>query len=884
MKKTTNLMVMVAVLLCTTVAIAQSTITGIVVEAGSNLPLPGANVIEKGTSNGVTTDFDGNFSITTTSNSGEIVITYIGYNSKTIAFSGNATLGNVEMESSQVGLEEVQIIASVAVDRKTPVAVSTIKAADIDLKLGTQEFPEVLKSTPGVFATKAGGGFGDGQIRLRGFGSVNVAVMINGIPINDMENGRVFWSNWAGLGDVTSQMQVQRGLGAAKIAVPSIGGTINIVTKTTDVEEGGNVFTSVGNDGFEKYGITYSTGLMDNGFAATVSAATTKGEGYADGLQFSGVSYFINISKEFNEQHKLSFSAFGAKQQHGQRQNRQLIETYQNSERGRKFNSDWGYRNGQVTFQEDNFYHKPQISLNHYWNLNDNTSISSSAYVSFGTGGGGGWRGVNKFTFNDDGSSEYRDGLYGPINFDKIAAENEALGPLGSETILRASRNDHNWYGLLSNLKTNLNDQMVLQVGLDFRSYKGIHFQEVTDLLGGQYYLDDDSDENNPNNIARVGDKINYDNDGHVGWIGAFGQLEYDINENFNAFVAAAVSNTSYKRVDRFNFLNSDPLQETDRFNFLGGSIKGGANYRFDSNHNVFANLGYFERAADFDAVFLNFSNDNINADAPNQKITSYELGYGYRSDKLAANVNLYRTLWSDRTEFATFQQPGGTLATANILGVNALHQGLEIDFVYKALDKLTITGMASFGDWTWQDNVRDVRIFDEDQNEIDDSPVNLHIAGLKVADAAQTTMALGLDYRFGLDTRLVIDYNYYANIYADFDPSDRTVTSDETDPALAAAEINAVFATDAAQPWKMPSYGLFDVAMTHGFDFGPFDATLTARVNNVFDTEYIADAQDGPARGNPNDPDFIPGSTAQSAFVWIGFGRTFSVGAKLNF
>lgn len=849
MNKTTRFLMLTVALLFSVVVMAQSTISGTIVEAGSNIPLPGANVIEKGTSNGVTTDFDGNFTLKTKSSTGDLVISYIGYNSKTIPFTGDKALGNVTLASSQVGLEEVQIIASVAVDRKTPVAVSTIRSADIELKLGSQEFPEVLKSTPGVYATKTGGGFGDGRIAIRGFSNENIAVMINGIPINDMENGRVFWSNWAGLGDVTSQMQVQRGLGAAKIAVPSIGGTINIVTKTTDVEEGGNVFTTIGNDGYEKYGLTYSTGLLENGFAATVSAASTEGEGYADGLQFSGVSYFVNISKKFNDQHKLSFSAFGAKQQHGQRQNRQLIETYRNSERGRKFNADWGYKNGQVTSQEDNFYHKPQISLNHYWDLNDNTSINSSAYVSFGTGGGGGIRGVNKFTFNADGSSEYRDGLYGPIDFDKISDENEALGALGSETILRASRNDHNWYGLLSNLKTNLNDDMVLQVGLDLRSYTGLHYQTVTDLLGGQYWLDN-NDENNPNNAAGVGDNINYNNDGIVGWIGTFGQLEYDVSENFNTFANVAISNTSYKRIDYFNYLDSDPLQETDAYNFFGYSIKGGGNYRLDSNHNVFANVGYFERAPDFDSVFLNFRNDNINADAPNQKITSFELGYGYRSDNLSANVNLYRMKWSDRTEFATFQQPDGTLATANVLGVNAIHQGVEVDFVYKPLDQVTLTGMASFGDWRWDSNVLDVQVFDEEQNLVD--TVDLFIEDLRVADAAQTTMALGLNYKFAKDTRLVLDYNYYDNIFADFDPSDR--------------------GTPGADAWEMPAYGLFDVAMTHGFKFGPFDATLTARMNNILDTEYIADAQDG------------AGSRADTALVWIGFGRTFSVGAKLNF
>ena len=176
--------------------------------------------------------------------------------------------------------------------------------------LGNQEFPEILKSTPGVYATKGGGGFGDSEIRLRGFESENIAVMINGIPVNDMENGRVYWSNWAGLSDVTRFMQVQRGLGASKVAVPSIGGTINIVTKTTDAEEGGSVLYSIGNDGYEKVGATVSTGKMENGWAATVSGSRTTGDGYIDGTEFSGFSYFLNIAKELRRRSRTFFYCF----------------------------------------------------------------------------------------------------------------------------------------------------------------------------------------------------------------------------------------------------------------------------------------------------------------------------------------------------------------------------------------------------------------------------------------------------------------------------------------------------------------------------------------------------------------------------------------------
>jgi iron complex outermembrane receptor protein len=849
MKKIIQFLFVAAVMVSSTTALAQSTVTGTVMDAELNAPLFGANIVVKGTTKGTIVDFDGKFTLTTDLASGEVVVSYVGYTSKTIAFNGNQDLGNITLSASEVGLQEVLLLASVAVDRKTPVAVSTVRAADIELKLGTQEFPEVLKSTPGVYATKAGGGYGDGRINLRGFNSENVAVMINGVPVNDMENGRVYWSNWAGLGDVTSSLQVQRGLGASKVAVPSVGGTINIISKTTDIEQGGNFYTTLANDGYKKFGVTYSTGLMDNGFAATVSAAKTDGEGYVAGTQFNAVSYFVNVSKEINDNHKLSFTAFGAKQRHGQRQSRHLIETYRNAEGGIKYNSDWGYKNGQVTHVEDNFYHKPQISLNHYWNISEKTSLSTAAYASFGSGGGGGTVGSDRSKFDFD-NDDYRIGAFGPLDFDKIVDENEANGALGSTTALRASRNDHNWFGVLTTLKTDLSDDLVLLGGLDYRNYTGIHFREVTDLLGGQFLLDN-GNQNNLNNTARVGDKIAYHNEGFVGWLGAFAQLEYDVNENFNTFISLAASNTSYKRKDYFNYLDNDPLQETDTYNFFGFSAKGGANYRLDGNHNVFANLGYFEKAADFDSVFTGFNNEGIIEDAENQKILSFELGYGYRGDKLSANVNVYRTTWSDRTETVGFQQPSGEFASANILGVNAIHQGIEVDFVYKATDKLNLTGMLSLGDWKWDNNIENVQIFDEEQNLID--TVNLFIEDLHVGDAAQTTLAIGANYKFSSNTRLTIDYNYFDNLYADYDPSRRGTEG-------------------APDAWEVPAYGVFDTAMSHGFKFGAFDATLTARMNNVLDTRYISDAQDG------------AGSNAQTASVYYGFGRTFSVGAKLKF
>ena len=212
--------------------------------------------------------------------------------------------------------------------------------------------------------------------------------------------------------------------------------------------------------------------------------------------------------------------------------------------------------------------------------------------------------------------------------------------------------------------------------------------------------------------------------------------------------------------------------------------------------------------------------------------------------------MNLYRTAWRDRTETVGFIQPDDSRAYANILGVNAIHPGIEVDFVYKATNKLKLTGMASLGDWKWENNIEDVNIVDENQVVV--NTVSLFIKDLHVGDAAQTTFALGANYKLTEDTRVTVDYNYYANLYANFDPSGRG----EVGP-------------DA---WKVPAYGLVDATLSHGFKFGSFDATLTGRLNNVFNTTYISDAFDG------------SNSDAYTARVYYGFGRTFSVGAKLKF
>jgi len=821
MKRTFLSTVMVAVFsLFALTTFAQGTIKGVVVDAENDEALIGASVVVDGTTVGTVTNVNGEFSLLVDAGDIKLNISYIGYldEAYTVKVSEGQTnnLGEVQLKTDAVGINEVMVLASVAVARKTPVAVSTIAPQQIAEKLGTQEYPEILKSSPGVYATKQGGGFGDSRINIRGFDMTNTAVMINGIPVNDMENGWVYWSNWAGLSEVTRSMQLQRGLGASKLSIGSVGGTINVITKTTDAEKGGSVYTAIGNDGYKKSSFTVSTGLSEKGWAMSLSGAHTKGNGWADGTQFEGWSYFGSVSKRWTNQ-MLSFTIFGAPQRHGQRSSTQSIEQIQQPDKGLRYNPEWGYKNGQVYNLRTNFYHKPQMSMNHYLTISDRTTLSTSAYYSFGTGGGTGGYGDNQGAF-------YGYFKEGQIDFDRIVAENVANGNGGALAAMRASRNDHSWMGFLSNLQYAMDDNWEFSGGLDLRRYVGKHFREMTDLLGSDFIYDD-SDENNPNKIAKVGDKVAYWNDGIVSWQGVFGQAEYSKGD-LSSFLSASISNTGYQRIDYFSYLDSDPNQKSEKVNHMGFVVKGGANYNINEHHNVFGNVGYFQKAPKFDGVFINYVND-VNAGAKNEKTVAFEVGYGFKSKTFSANINAYYTNWKDKFFRRSIRQPDGEFYSANIQGVNALHQGIEMDFNWKPIKGLYVSGMASLGDWTWQNDLVDVPIFDD--NEVQIGTVDLFIAGLKVGDAAQTTAHLGVDYELFEGFKAGIDYHYYANLYADYDPTGRGDADKK-----------------GVQPWKVPTYGLFDANVRYNFKMGPFDATIYGNIINLTDEEYISDATDG--------------------------------------
>ena len=878
--------------------------TGKVVEAGTNEPLPGATVVVKGTTIGAVSDFDGNFTIQAEEGS-EVVFSYLGYENLLATLKNGATYS---LEVDRNTLSEVVVtsgVIDIAKVRETPIAVSTISPAEISLKTGNQEFPEIMNKTPGVYATKQGGGYGDSRISLRGFDQTNTSFLINGQPVNDMENGRVYWSNWQGLSDVASGIQIQRGLGASRLAVPSVGGTVSIFTKAAQKSRGGKLTQMIGNDGYTKTGVSYNTGVNEKGWASSFLISKWAGNGYINNTSGEGYTYFAAVGyAPEDSDHELNFTFLGSGQWHHQRDVWVSIRDYQNfGDEGidTRWNSNGGTLNGEEFSMRRNFYNKPLATFNWDWEINDNLNLATSLYGSAGRGGGTGPRGNNYrngvtdiLPFRKDLTEHYLENgrgsrnADGSINFDAIVANNQSTtlgytGDIGAfegqligsngfrdsnvnreVLIRRASMNSHDWVGGISNLEGQFGNWKT-SIGIDLRKYTGQHYRVLNNLMGLDGYYSTGNKNSNGQIINTTvaaspfgstgidGPKIDYHNVGKVGWQGVNGLVEYG-TDRLTAVVQAGLSNQAFQRIDYFDVPDNP---ESDVQNQGGGYLKGGANYNINEKSNVFFNTGYISRQPQFGAVFPNYGND-ISSDLQNEEITSFEVGYGFIGKDLSFNVNAYSTSWGNRFVTRSLSNQQGVDGSAQFKNIDVVHNGIEFEGKYRLSDATKFRGMLSVGDWRYTKDFS-AELFDENQQSIGTG--TLYLKDAKVGDAAQLTASLGVDQRITKNISMDLDYRFVDGLYADYSITDSEFTNPDNQGAL-----------------KLPSYGLFDLGVTGRVGKG---WVVRANINNLLNTTYIAESNSN-IHADASSTTWNGVDTRNS--VWFGFGRTWNASLSYNF
>ncbi|MCF7905199.1 MAG: TonB-dependent receptor, partial [Candidatus Marinimicrobia bacterium] len=522
-------------------ALAQGTISGTVTDAGTGDALPGANVIVVGQAYGGASDLSGAFVIEgVPAGNYEVTASVIGYETVSLSAqvaNGVVTTLNFALGSQALEMSALEVLASRA-GENTPVAYTNVSKEEMEVRLGSQDIPLVLNTTPSVYSTNQGGGAGDARLNVRGFNQRNVAIMINGVPQNDMENGWVYWSNWDGVGDATSSIQMQRGLSAVNLATPSIGGTMNIITDPTKLESGGSFKQELGSGNFLKSTVNYNTGLIADKFALSGTIVRKTGDGIYKGTWTDAWAYYFGAAYALNSNNRFELYAIGAPQRHGQNLYRQNIAAYDSAyaktvegydedaidafvehEDGRLYNENvspvsssytgkqYWYMYGEGGLfggglqdrydpdflnERENYFHKPLVNLNHYLQLSDKMRLSSVLYWSGGSGGGTGTYGSVKWNYHEGISSPSR-----WVHYDATIANNSNVDSTWSNTekrsygILRNSINRQNTYGLISKLNYDMSDMLKLQVGIDWRTAGIEHTREVRDLLGGDYLIDD---------------------------------------------------------------------------------------------------------------------------------------------------------------------------------------------------------------------------------------------------------------------------------------------------------------------------------------------------------------------------------------------------------
>lgn len=918
-----KLFIFVLILMLPVVLFAQkSTISGNVTDANTGNALIGANVVIKGTNLGAASGMDGFFKIPSVP-AGTYLLraSFMGYKmleQEVTVTSGQAAAVNFSMEEDVIYGEAIAIVADRAKERETPVAFTNVRKLDMEQRLGSQDIPLILNTTPSVYSTMQGGGAGDARINVRGFAQQNVAIMINGVPINDMENGWLYWSNWDGVADATSSIQVQRGLSAVNLATPSIGGTMNVISDPTAQDAGVFFKQELGNDGFLKSTLAANSGLLKDKYAFNALMVRKVGDGVIDKTWTDAWAYYFGAAWNVNAKNRLEFYAIGAPQRHGQNSYMQNIGVYSPDfakdlsgydeaaltafkDGGRNYNQNWApvnssYKgkqswdgsthdryNENFINERENYYHKPLANLNWFTKWTDKLSQYTVLYYSGGQGGGSGT--LEKTMEYPDGRDTNNDGrvdTYGGFIWNSKTPSrtadwdaNIAMNAVTTDrkgnpkaagdalAILRSSVNNQWTIGAISKLNYKFSNEIKSTVGIDWRTAEIEHYREVRDLLGGNYWAKV-KDQFNLNQHVGLGEKVDYNFTNTVDWIGFFGQCEYS-SVRLTTYGMAGYSTIKYSHTNFFKKDDAGNKVELDSDQIGGYQVKGGASYRFTSALNAYTNLGYVSKVPIFDQV-ISDRTSTVATDPKNEKFLSVEGGVNWLGldNKLSTKLNLYYTTWTDRANSVSVQKADGSDALVFITGIDAVHMGAEFELGYQPLNIVRFDAAASIGNWKYLDDVS--AEYKDYSNPDVDLTYHLYLKDIKVGDAPQTQFALvGSVFPVsGLMAQFIV--RHYRDYYANFDPLTRNI------------------ATDMVQGWKVPAYTVVDFHAAYDlpFELSGIKLQLFSHVFNVLDSEYIQDAIDNSAYNayTANGKNH----SADDAEVFFGLPRTFNIGLQLRY
>jgi hypothetical protein len=750
----------------------------------------------------------------------------------TLSFNTNNTnfsLGPYDVSGAKQRLGVVLFSPIHNDDDKTNIEnIPVLSLSETDMKeSGGQNISTALNAARDPFVSTASFIFSAARFKIRGYDNENFTTYMNGIPVNDLEDGGTFWGQWGGLNSVMYSRETTIGLTPTTFTYGALGGAYSIDSRASKQRKQIQVNYATTNRNYRhRLMATYSTGMLKHGWAVSVSATKRwANEGYVKGTYYDGYSYFVSIEKLFTNKHSLSLTAMGAPTRNG-RQGAAVQEMYDIAG-SNYYNPNWGYQNGKVRNASEGNTHQPLFILMHEFKINNRSTLVSSAGFSFGK------RSTTALDWNNapDPRPDYYRYLPSYIN-DPVAAaaaekelrDNEALRQINWGGLYEANymstdsvRNangiqgntvsgkraryiienrveDTKKFDFSSVYNNTFSDHISLNAGLVYQWQQSQTYKEVKDLLGADFYVDVNqfaerdfpdsfsvyqNDLNNPSRILKVGDKWGYNFTKNIHKASAFVQPQFKFN-NVDFFVGAELSYTGFWRngKNRNGQFPENSFGKSEVKNFINYAIKGGLSYKINGRNYLYANGSYLTRAPYFENSFVSVRTRNQYADnLKSENIYTVEAGYQLMSPKVRLKANFFYTQFNNQTKtMSFFHDDLRTLVNYTQTGIDTRHIGGEFGMEAKVYRGFSLTAVASVGRYTYTN--RPQAIITQDNSSTELSRETIYAKNFNVSGTPQMAYSVGINYRAPQFWFLTLNLNYYDWMWLDFNPARRTIAA----------------------------------------------------------------------------------------------------------
>lgn len=772
------------VLSLNTFAQSKNVIKGKVVAKDSQEVLVDAIITLQETSFSTTTATDGTFTFNDIP-FGEYVMQIIKIGYETIYM-------NVSVKNDLTVLGEITLFKDL--HQRLDNSIITISEEELsdDEAGGADNVAGLLQSSNDPFQQAVAFNFSLVFFRERGYDSSLGKLLFNGIPMNKFSTGRPQWSEWGGVNDMLRNEEFTMGLTPSEKTFGGVLGSSNYITRASKYRKGGQIAYAVTNSNYDgRVMATYNTGLMENGFALSASASRRYAqEGYQEGSSYNANSFFLAVEKVFDN-HAINFTGFYTPNLHG-KNSPNTKEVFELG--GNTYNAYWGWQMGDKRNSRVKEIKMPTFFLNHNWDINQKTTLSTNLMYQFGTIGDSriGYDANNPDpTYYKKLPSYYMNPAYAnyqtatqyTYNFLNNQPESQLLWSdlYDANYTLNGDAAYYQYEDVVSDetkaatmiFKTEFTDKLQFNASLLYRNTLSEGYANMMDLLGAQYQLDVDkfeinneaqTDLNNPNRQIVVGDKFLYNYKINAIQYEGFAQGQYN-SKYVDFFLSATLGKTSYQREGLFNngkYVNSS-FGKGNVVDFTTFGIKGGANYKLSGRHLISINGAYIEDAPFANTIYANSRVSNkVVPDVTTTKTTSGDISYIFRAPGIKGRLTGYYSTMRDLSKIGFYFVEGlnintnqevdedADFLTTALTGIDYRNSGGEFGIEIQATPTVSFSGAVAYGQFVYDSNPNMYITLSDNPNNsfINESYGKSYLKNYKQSGTPQSGYSVGFTYR----------------------------------------------------------------------------------------------------------------------------------------